>query len=861
VVRWIGPIQAENRVTFPRAQILLLLLCWPFIAFAQPKPDYAPDAVLVRFEKNTSLDEARKALNSGAFEVEETLVPSLNIFLVRLPDQLTVPEALSTLRNYPGVLWVQADHFLDLRSTIPDDYQFTTQWALDQASGADIDATSAWDISTGGTSPGGDDIVVAVVDNGCLLSQLDLEPNLWVNAGEISGNGWDDDGNGYVDDVNGWDAFADNGSIPVPGSPYHGTHVAGIVGARGNNAAQVSGVNWRVKLMIVAGADTRTSIVSRAYNYVLTQKNHWLQSGGASGANVVATNSSFGKDAADCASDSFPLWNDLYNAMGAAGILSACATANAGWDVDVVGDVPTACASPYIVSVTNTTSLDERYANAAWGDTTIDLGAPGTSIRSTINTGTGLLTGTSMATPHVAGTVGLLHAAASHDFYRYYVEHPDSAALALKQMILDNVDLLPGFDTLTVSGGRLNLFRAVQAARDFVAPAPTDPFLAFAGCVVEDAGSGDGDGVFEPGETVRITVTVANYGADAANVTGVLSTGDAFVTLVDNYGTWGDIPAGTQGENSANRFEVTADAGTPFGHSASFALICVAGGPDTSVLHFNLPVGERSLYWSDSVESGENGWTHAAVLPGFSDQWHISTETFASAGHAWKCGDTGTGTHANRLDAGLVSPAITAWPHTSLSLSHWLDSETNGADSAYDGAVVEISVADGPFVELTPLDGYGRHFKHVRGTSFYTGPLPGSACFAGSNAWQRRSFDLSAYAGQSVRIRFRFGSDSTVTREGWYLDDVELRGEVPQRGAVPAVDDLVIELYGESDIRLGWSHPEPGIDYYVVYRNSDALFVPAVSDSIGWTSDTTYVDSGAVLLAPRSFYCVKAVAH
>ena len=854
-------IPAENGVRFPRAHILLILLLWPLTLWAQAKPPFAPDALLVRFEKSTNLDAACKALNGSALQVEEALVPSLNIFLVRLKDPLPVVEALGMLKGLPGVRWAQADHFLDLRYTAPDDYQFPAQWNLEQASDADIDATSAWDLSTGGTDPGGNDIVVAIVDNGCLLTQLDLEPNLWVNAGEIPANGLDDDHNGYVDDVNGWDAYANDGSIPVPGSPYHGTHVAGIVGARGNNAAQVSGVNWRVKLMIVAGSDSRTSVVARAYNYVLTQKNRWLQSAGASGANVVATNSSFGRDAADCAADSFPIWNDLYNAMGEAGILSACATANVGWDVDVVGDVPTGCASPYVISVTNTTSLDARSPNAAWGDTSIDLGAPGSSIRSTINSGTGLLTGTSMASPHVAGAVALMHAAASHDFYRYYVEHPDSAALTLKQMMLDHVDPLPGFDTLTVSGGRLNLFGAVQAAHDFVAPAPVRPFLLCAGLAVEDAGSGDGDGVFEPDETVRLMVTLANYGADAMNVSCTLSTGDAYVTILDGSGTCGDIPAGGQGDNTADRFEISAAPTTPFGHTASFTMICVADGPDSSVLHFNLPIGERVLYWSDSVESGENGWTHSAVLPGFFDQWHISTETFASAGHAWKCGDTGTDPHANRLDAGLVSPAVTLTPYTNLYVSHWLESETSVGDSAYDGGVVEISVADGPFLELTPVGGYPRHFKRVRSGAPYSGPLPGRACFGGSNNWLRLSFDLSDYAGQSVRIRFRFGSDSVGAREGWYIDDIELRGQAPQRGEPPVVDDLVIQLQGAEDIRLDWSPPASGMDYYVVYRNTDPLFVPAAGDSIGWTSDTTYVDTGAVLLAPKSFYCVKAVAH
>jgi hypothetical protein len=826
--------------------------------WAQARPDFASDDVLVRFEKSTSLKEAKLALDGRSFAVEEALVPSLNIFLVRLRDQVTVSDALNLLKGYPGMRWVQADHFLTLRATVPNDYQFPSQWNLEQANDADIDATSAWDLTTGGTDPGGNDIVVAVVDNGCLLTQLDLEPNLWVNPGEIPGNGVDDDGNGYVDDVNGWDAYANDGSIPVPGSPYHGTHVAGIVGACGDNGAQVCGLNWRVKLMMVAGSDTRTSVVSRAYNYVLTQKNRWLSSGGATGANVVATNSSFGKDAGNCASDSFPIWNDLYNAMGQAGILSACATANVAWDIDVVGDIPTGCSSPYIISVTNTTSLDALYGGAAWGDTTIDLGAPGTSVRSTINTGTGMLTGTSMASPHAAGAVALMHAAASTDFYRYYLEHPDSAALALKQMLLDHVDLLPGFDTLTVSGGRLNLFSAVQAAHDFVAPPPSAPFLVYTGITVGDLPLGDGDGVFEAGETARLTITVANYGSDAMHVHGTLSTADAYVTVDDGYGTWGNILAGTQAGNNADVLMATASPGTPFGHTVSFTLTCIADGPDTAIIHFSLPVGERVLCWSDSVESGENGWTHAAVLPGFGDQWHISTESFASAGHAWKCGDTGTGTYADRLDAGLLSPAVIVTPDSYLYFSHWLESETSGSDSAYDGGVVEISVADGPFEELVPVGGYGRHFKRVRGTAPYTGPMPGRACFGSSNTWLRRSFDLSAYAGQSVRFRFRFSSDSTGTREGWYIDDIELRGQAPGRGIVPAVDDLVIQVEDQQDVRLAWSRPATGIDYYVIYRNANPQFVPSPDDSIGWTADTTYVDSGAAS-ASKLFYCVKAV--
>jgi subtilisin family serine protease len=454
-------------VTICRPWILIVFLTvfLPGALRAERSGDYAPDQVIVRFDKSTTLHEAVRQLNSPAFRVTEALVPTLDIFLVKLSGPISVAEAIKTLESNRLVRWVQADHVVQSRS-IPNDREFPGQWAMNRPSDADIDAPEAWDVTTGGTDPAGHDIVVAVVDNGAKLTHLDLAPNIWTNSRETAGNGLDDDGNGYVDDVHGWNAYNNNGSIPVPNGS-HGTHVAGIIGAVGNNDASVAGVNWHVKLMIVAASSNVTSVVARGYNYVLTEKNLWWLSNGLDGANVVATNSSFGVDTGRCESDSFPIWNDLYNAMGQAGILSAAATKNSPVDVDVVGDVPTGCASPFLISVTNSDSLDHCNSGAAWGRTTIDLAAPGTAILSTMNSGTGYMTGTSMASPHVAGTVALMHAAASPDFYSYYVAHHDSGALLLKQFILESVDPLAGFDTLTVSGGRLNLRKAVVAVHQF----------------------------------------------------------------------------------------------------------------------------------------------------------------------------------------------------------------------------------------------------------------------------------------------------------------------------------------------------------------------------------------------------------
>jgi subtilisin family serine protease len=326
---------------------------------------------------------------------------------------------------------------------------------------ADIDAPEAWDITTGGLTALGEEIVVAVIDGGVDINHEDLVDNIWVNENEIPGNGIDDDNNGYVDDVNGWDAYSNDSSIP---SNNHGTHVSGTIGAKGDNSTDVVGVNWDVKIMAIAGSTSSTSVVSIAYGYVLDQKSLYLESDGEFGANVVATNSSFGIDYANCNSGQYPVWNDLYNSMGEVGILSAAATINGNQNVDNIGDVPTGCSSEYMVSVTNTNRMDEKYGNAGYGAETIDLGAPGTSICSTVN-GNGVscsYTGTSMATPHVAGAIGLLHSAASQEIAQQYKDDPAGTAIFIRDTMFETVDILPSLESITVSGGRLNIYNAAS---------------------------------------------------------------------------------------------------------------------------------------------------------------------------------------------------------------------------------------------------------------------------------------------------------------------------------------------------------------------------------------------------------------
>ncbi|MEM7368727.1 MAG: S8 family serine peptidase [Bacteroidota bacterium] len=464
---------------------LFFLLGFCVSTFAQ-HPQHVPGEILVKLRPGLSatqwLDNHSDWRDAGIFlkPGRQNSAP-MNVHTIHFdPAQMDEEVLLEMVRQDAHVDIAQFNHYVQLRSTIPNDPEYAQQWQYENTGqsggtiGADMDMDLAWDYTTGGLSAMGDTIVVCVIDDGVSATHPDMVPNLWVNHAEIPNNGIDDDNNGFIDDYRGWDTGSSSDSVFDGG--IHGTPVAGIVGARGDNGIGVAGVNWQVKLMIVQGGTGVESEVLEAYSYPLVMRQKYNQTNGAEGAFVVATNASWGLDMGQASSA--PLWCAFYDTLGVYGILNAGATANAALDVDTQGDLPTSCPSNYLIGVTNVDHNDQKVTQAAWGVTHVDLGAFGEGTHTVDGFGGYAgFGGTSGATPHVAGAIALLYAAPCPSLIGLVQSDPGAAALLVRQAILDGVDPNASLNGITATGGRLNVHNSMLLLLQSCGPCPAPRIL------------------------------------------------------------------------------------------------------------------------------------------------------------------------------------------------------------------------------------------------------------------------------------------------------------------------------------------------------------------------------------------------
>jgi len=424
--------------------------------YEKTKNDYVPGEFIVKFTRDSDLlSSSTKALNDKYHiksiqkifkRAEGTILD--NIYLLIVPEDSNILSIIKDYVSCTDVIYAEPNYNGEL-PLIPDDEYFIFQWNLNNSGqfggtpDADIDATDAWNITTGNPS-----IIIASVDTGVDYTHPDLSDRIWENEDEIPGNGFDDDGNGFIDDTCGWD-FCENDNEPLD-REGHGTYCAGIHGAVTNNLIGIAGVDWNSKTMVL-----------RCYN-----RTSWQESWYAQGIVYAADNGADIINIEICYSSYPYLIEDVVNyAYGKGAYLLAPA---GNWN-ESSPRYPAGFDNVTAVGATN--QFDERCDEDDWGPgkgsnwgNGLDIAAPGQWIGSTTPTYPDYErypqmpmyycqpgeSGTSAAAPHVAGVAALLLSV-----------NPSLNADELKSLICDNVD--PYNSTYYIGTGRINAYKALMA--------------------------------------------------------------------------------------------------------------------------------------------------------------------------------------------------------------------------------------------------------------------------------------------------------------------------------------------------------------------------------------------------------------
>jgi subtilisin family serine protease len=383
--------------------------------------------------KQTASKESKTAFTHRHSLEEVRHFRRLGVHHVRIPKGADIAAYIERLRNEEQVEYVEPNYERKPMGTLPNDPVWAQQWGL-----AKIGLPDCWNYIKGSQGS-----IVAVIDTGVDYNHADLSGNMWNNPGEITGNLSDDDNNGYVDDAKGWNFYSNNND-PMD-TQSHGTHVAGIIGAIGNNSIGVAGVNWRTRIMPVKfmgeyGGDVAAEI--EAIEYAVDM--------GAKVINASYGGTSFSQTEYDASQDA-----------GTKGVLFVAAAGNSGSSNDDQSFYPASCNLPNVISVAASDSGDSLAYFSNYGAASVHLAAPGVGILSTIPESQstypyGSKDGTSMAAPFVSGVAALI-----------WAERPDATMSEVKQAILESVDTVPSLNGIVVTGGRLNAYKALQKIATF----------------------------------------------------------------------------------------------------------------------------------------------------------------------------------------------------------------------------------------------------------------------------------------------------------------------------------------------------------------------------------------------------------
>ncbi len=410
-----------------------------------------PNELIIKFKANTPEDAKGKVMEKFSAKLKEKIQTKSmekhgdkeGITLVSMPG--SVDDALAKVKGLPEVEYAEPNYIYDHYATSNDTYYTNgSLWGMY----SDITTTKnvfgshagdAWAFGHTGTNT----VWIGIIDEGYMYTHEDLAANAGMNPGEIPGNGIDDDNNGYKDDVYGWDFDGNNNTVFDGLADDHGTHVAGTIGAVGGNGKGVAGVCWNVKLMDAKflgtkGGTTTNAIKAVDYFTVLKSK----------GVNIVATNNSWGGGGFSQG------LQDAIERANAANILFIAAAGNSGTDNDLTPSYPASYPNANIIAVAAITSTGGLATFSQYGATSVDLGAPGSGIYSTVpvkvgkGVGPGYVSysGTSMATPHVTGAAAL-----------YASTHPGASAATIKAAITSSVAATPALAGKCLTGGRLDV--------------------------------------------------------------------------------------------------------------------------------------------------------------------------------------------------------------------------------------------------------------------------------------------------------------------------------------------------------------------------------------------------------------------